>query len=351
MEINPNNYQKQEEIKILPRLIKQSATYKLFVPREVEGKIRYLIRKFPHTEWSGVLFTTHSGTFENGDLEIYCVDLFPMDIGTNGWTEFKMTPDVSAYMAKNIELFDCDLSLVHSHHTMGAFFSGQDLKTLWSEGNDTNCFISLIVDTKGTYQAAITRKVKTKQKVTTINLGDSYEFFGEGEKQLNLGGEVTEVTTDNTTIEYFILDVRREVVDNPYDFLDKRFEEIEAQKKQELDKFPPDAEQIHHLICQMITCSFIVNKDLDLKQWVTRHMNKKYEEIFPDSDNFDEWKEFVVEFCINRHVEANPPEGLYNDWELYQSKIAKAMKAELYQYSENPFIQEYIEVLNRYIYE
>jgi len=322
-----------------------------------------------------------------------------MDIGTNGWTEFKMTPDVSAYMAKNIELFDCDLSLVHSHHTMGAFFSGQDLKTLWSEGNDTNCFISLIVDTKGTYQAAITRKVKTKQKVTTINLGDSYEFFGEGEKQLNLGGEVTEVTTDNTTIEYFILDVRREVVDNPYDFLDKRFEEIEAQKKQELDKFPlatvpsaikgdndfsfntwrnaqkaeaeeqilfaekeveeitdlsewkPDAEQIHHLICQMITCSFIVNKDLDLKQWVTRHMNKKYEEIFPDSDNFDEWKEFVVEFCINRHVEANPPEGLYNDWELYQSKIAKAMKAELYQYSENPFIQEYIEVLNRYIYE
>ena len=83
------------------------------MPKQVEEKIRYLIRKFPHTEWSGVLFYKHTGTFEKGDLEIHCEDLFPMDLGTGGWTEFKMTPDVTAYMAENIELFECEMGLVH----------------------------------------------------------------------------------------------------------------------------------------------------------------------------------------------------------------------------------------------
>ena len=74
----------------LPQLIKQSSTYRLFVPKKVEEKIRYLIRKFPNTEWSGVLFIKHTGSFEEGNLVITCEDLYPMDLGTTGWTEFKM---------------------------------------------------------------------------------------------------------------------------------------------------------------------------------------------------------------------------------------------------------------------
>lgn len=96
-----------------------SSTYKLIVPAKVEEKIRYLIRKFPHTEWSGVLFYTHTGTFENDDLVITCQDIYPMDLGSGTWTEFQMTPEVSGYIAENIELFDCDTGLCHSHHTMG----------------------------------------------------------------------------------------------------------------------------------------------------------------------------------------------------------------------------------------
>lgn len=101
-----------ESTKMSP-VIKGSSTYKLIVPTEVEEKIRYLIRKFPHTEWSGVLFYTHQGSFENNDLAIICKDIFPMDLGTSGWTEFKMSEDVAAYMAENIELFDCETGLVH----------------------------------------------------------------------------------------------------------------------------------------------------------------------------------------------------------------------------------------------
>lgn len=97
----------------LPQLIKKESTYKLIVPENVEEKIRYLIRKYPHTEWSGVLFIKYTGTFENKDLTVICQDIFPMDLGTSGWTEFKMNEDVTACMAENIELFDCELSLVH----------------------------------------------------------------------------------------------------------------------------------------------------------------------------------------------------------------------------------------------
>lgn len=111
--------QPQEVKTPLPQLIKGQSTYKLIVPENVEEKIRYLIRKFPHTEWSGILFYNHTGGFETNDLVITCQDIFPMDLGTSGWTEFKMTPDVSSYIAQNIELFDCDMGLCHSHHTMG----------------------------------------------------------------------------------------------------------------------------------------------------------------------------------------------------------------------------------------
>lgn len=101
------------ETKSLPKLTKQSATYKLIVPQKVEEKIRYLIRKFPSTEWSGVLFYTHTGGFETNDLVINCEDIYPMDLGTSGYTEFSMAPEVSNYIANNIELFDCEMGLVH----------------------------------------------------------------------------------------------------------------------------------------------------------------------------------------------------------------------------------------------
>ena len=101
------------EKKQLPPLIKQSSTYKLFVPRKVEEKIRYLIRKFPHTEWSGVLFYRHTGSFEDNDLEIHCEDIYPMDLGSSGFTQFRMDETVAGYIADNIELFDCDVNLIH----------------------------------------------------------------------------------------------------------------------------------------------------------------------------------------------------------------------------------------------
>ena len=59
------------------------------------------------------------------------------------------------------------------------FFSGTDTATLKEEGRDRNNFVSLIVNNAGSYTAAITRRIKSKQVKESV----SYEFFGDGEKQ------------------------------------------------------------------------------------------------------------------------------------------------------------------------
>ena len=77
-------------------LVQKSGTYnyKLIIPAEVERKIRFTCQKVWNTEWSGTLFFTHEGSFENDDLVIRCVDIYIMDIGTQAYTEFDMNPDV-----------------------------------------------------------------------------------------------------------------------------------------------------------------------------------------------------------------------------------------------------------------
>lgn len=97
----------------LAPLVKMPTTYKLFVPRKVEEKIRYLCRKFPTLEWSGILFTTHEGNFEDGSLKITCQDIYPMDLGSSTYTEFKTDETVAGYIAENIDLFTCDMNLIH----------------------------------------------------------------------------------------------------------------------------------------------------------------------------------------------------------------------------------------------
>ena len=380
------------KVQPLPQLIKRSITYKLVVPAEVEEKIRYLIRKFPSTEWSGVLFYSHEGSFEDGSLTIICRDILPMDLGTSGWTEFKMSEDVASYIADNIELFDCNIGLIHSHHSLGAFLSGQDTLTLQKEGNDTNCFVSLVVDTRGTYVAAITRKVQTKQEVTTKELNLSYEFFGDG--KVNLQDEkqtpVTK-TVENTIIEYFMMEVQRDVVNNPFDYLDARFEAIEQKKKERKnltflydkpDKAPitepfydwmhnkerqaiqydlfdkhskfekveekteefwtPDPQDIHAAVVSMVSCSLMLNSEkFDLDNWIVKNMQKTYDKKFTDSLSFTQWSEFIRDYILD-YFPYPEDENFYDLYEDYRQVVADAIRKELHPYIDvNSYIREY----------
>lgn len=389
----------------------------MVIPSEVEEKIRYLIRKFPHTEWSGVLFYAREGSFEEGNLVLTCKDILPMDLGTSGWTEFNMTGDIPAYMAENVELFDCETGILHSHHELTAFFSGQDLKTLQEEGNKTNCFVSLIVDTRGTYVAAITRKVRQKSLVTIEKVGKSYEFFGDGEIAMDdasqTPSEVITKTVSKDIIEYFNLDIERHEVQNPLEYLDKRFEEIDRKKKEESSQtkyYPkggswyddydmmnmdfntylksfnnkkeepkqlslwedkeikevkdyekkesdfsgrkPNEKLIYKAVSRMIVCSLTLNTDkFDLKQWVSRHMTKTYGKIFKlDEKAFNNWLDFIVEHTVENYDDPSIKDIEEENPDLWYTMVANAMMEVLEPYvKKNQFISSYYAALDGYI--
>ena len=210
-------------------LVQKSGTYnyKLIIPAEVERKIRFACQKVWSTEWSGTLFFTHEGSFENNDLVIRCVDIYIMDIGTQAYTEFDMNPDVISYMCENPELLDCQMGLIHSHNNMSTFFSGTDTDTLKEEGRDRNNFVSLIVNNAGSYTAAITRRIKSKQVMESV----SYEFFGDGEKQ-----DTREYVSDADEIEWFYLKIEKEGENYSFPDMAARLEEIKQAKAERAEK-------------------------------------------------------------------------------------------------------------------
>lgn len=198
-----------------------SSAYNIEVGEHVEGMIRHLCNRIPDREWSGVLFYTVEGSFEEG-LTVYCKDICLMDVGSATYTEFDTSPDIAGYMVEH-DLLDCHLGLVHSHNTMATFFSGTDTSTLQEEGSYKNNFVSLIVNNNGTYTAAITRHTFSEIKG---NSSFTYEMFGNGPVTSN-----EDVTEKKECIEYFMMNVIKpdtKIEQNP---LDTRINEILDRKR------------------------------------------------------------------------------------------------------------------------
>lgn len=205
-------------------MVKKSTSYKLIVTPELEEKIRYYLGRFPNIEYSGTLFYTVSGGFETNDLVVNAIDFLLQDIGTGGYTEFNQSPDVIAYMVEHPELLDENVyqGLMHSHHVLGAFFSGTDDATLREEGSERIHFVSLIIDTKGTYKAAITRVVEEELTATG---SVKYPTFNE-----KFATAPVSYTFTRKRLESFMLEVERPIIPNPYEELADRITEVQKQK-------------------------------------------------------------------------------------------------------------------------
>lgn len=379
--------------------------YKLIIPAEVERKIRFACQKVWSTEWSGTLFFTHEGSFENNDLVIRCVDIYIMDIGTQAYTEFDMNPDVIAYMCENPELLDCQMGLIHSHNNMSTFFSGTDTATLKEEGRDRNNFVSLIVNNAGTYTAAITRRIKSKQVKESV----SYEFFGDGEKH-----DTKEYVSDADEIEWFYLKIEKE--DENYSFPDMaaRLEEIKQAKAEKAKKvqlpvyqssYKPviansygtkagpanlvkkkankpkvtqptlfddvsdlpfddnysipygqvafDKVTLKSLVLQLITGSIIISNGskIDITKWA-KSMPALYEKRFGKGEkgmkNFEMWADTYTDY-LTWYVTDEKLEELGFDETEICAICAHDMIEELTKLPENDYIKGYIDALQKYL--
>lgn len=388
-------------------LVQKSGTYnyKLIIPAEVERKIRFTCQKVWNTEWSGTLFFTHEGSFENNDLVIRCVDIYIMDIGTQAYTEFDMNPDVIAYMTENPELLDCQMGLIHSHNNMSTFFSGTDTATLKEEGRDRNNFVSLIVNNAGTYTAAITRRIKSKQVMESV----SYEFFGDGEKQ-----DTKEYVSDADEIEWFYLKIEKEGENYSFPDMAARLEEIKQAKAEKAKKaqtpiyssgYKPviansygtkagpanlvkkedskpevvqptlfdnvndlpfddyysipygqvtfDKVTLKSLVLQLITGSIIISNDskIDITKWA-KSMPALYEKRFGKGEegmkNFKIWADTYAEY-LTWYVTDEKLEELGFDETEICAICAHDMIEELTKLPENDYIKGYIDALQKYL--
>lgn len=187
----------EKEVKLIHQ---NNSKFPLLISDKLERKIRVLCNKFPLTEWSGQLFYTYSGSFEKGDIQFVAEDLLFMDTGNGVNTEFYLDEgNTAAYIADH-ELWNCQVGLIHSHHNMGAFFSGQDDAMLLQEGKARNHFLSLVVDNKGTYVAKVTIKevynsvIKTSLEYRTYN-------------DIAATKECEEVTETKTVVSTYNLDI------------------------------------------------------------------------------------------------------------------------------------------------
>lgn len=379
--------------------------YKLIIPAEVERKIRFACQKVWSTEWSGTLFFTHEGSFENNDLVIRCVDIYIMDIGTQAYTEFDMNPDVIAYMCENPELLDCQMGLIHSHNNMSTFFSGTDTATLKEEGRDRNNFVSLIVNNAGTYTAAITRRIKSKQVKESV----SYEFFGDGEKH-----DTKEYVSNADEIEWFYLKIENENETFSFPDMAARLEEIKQAKAERAKKvqspvyqssYKPviansygtkvgpanlvkketkrpkvtqptlfdkaddlpfddnynipygqvafDKVTLKSLVLQLITGSIIISNGskIDITKWANS-MSVLYEKRFGKGEkgmkNFKMWADTYTDY-LTWYVTDEKLEELGFDETEICAICAHDMIEELTKLPENDYIKGYIDALQKYL--
>lgn len=331
-----------------------------------------------------------------------------MDIGTQAYTEFDMNPDVIAYMCENPELLDCQMGLIHSHNNMSTFFSGTDTATLREEGIDRNNFVSLIVNNAGTYTAAITRRVKSKQVKESV----SYEFFGDGEKH-----GTKEYVSSADEIEWFYLKIEKEGENYSFPDMAARLEEIKQAKAERAEKakkaqtpvyqggYKPviansygtkagpanlvkkeadkpkvvqptlfdnaddlpfeegydipyghvsfDKVTLKSLVLQLITGSIIISNDskIDITKWA-KSMPTLYEKRFGKGkvgmDNFKIWAETYIEYLTWYITDEKLEELGFDETEIC-AICAHDMIEELTKLPENDYIKGYIDALQKYL--
>ena len=336
----------------------------MIVPAKVENKIRILLNSIYNIEWSGVLFYTYTGSFENNDLLITCEDIYPMNIGNSVYTEFENTPDIAGYIVDN-QLFDCCHGLCHSHHSMQTFFSGTDISTLQSEGNDTIHFVSLIVNNAGEYNAAITRKVKATFEGDMVEEFESYN----GEKIIKTNKTVQQkemIMYHSLIVEIEKSDYTTDLYSRIKELKDKNAKSKEAiatkssantstvwptqqkiefpkEESKKYDAIDGIEDEINLCISKLLTGN--VNTDILTKEEMyklSNSMNERFGKTFGNMKAFSYWADTYIDCILSTTNEGWPDDE-------YISSLSEELIYRLQKLGGDPYIKEYINILCNYV--
>jgi len=381
-----------EDNKTLQLKKNEQSSYKIVITKEMERKIRFICQKVSQVEWSGVMYYTHTGNFEDGSLTIIAKDLIVLDIGTGGATEFKCSnPDVCTYMIEN-DLLDCDMGLIHSHNNMATFFSGTDTNTLRQEGSDRNIFVSLIVNNEGTYTAGITRQVFSKiseeicyktwgdkevcnpvehyetKYVEWFNLAiekeeDGFSFPEIAKRLLNIAEEKKKAEEEASKIVHYNPDTypwmggkQTTLFDDdadvpPVDY--KPFKQKETKHIQQVNEnFAVDTELFDDIVMKLLTGDINADTSSMTTSAAATNMPLKFDRTFKDISDFEAFASNMLDFIIDTW---GPFVYMPNDdkkeelWDEALGNFACDLGNRLIQIVPNKYTEIYSNLLNNYM--
>ena len=146
----------------------------LKITKEFNHFVNYLCKKINNIEWSGVLFFESEGEINTSEgVIITPIDIYPMDMGSSAYTEYDFSEEVFDYYEKHPERFGMKYGHIHSHHSMGAFFSGTDSQELIDNCVNHSYYISVIVNNNEDIVAKIA--IPGKRKIVS---NSAYMFSG-----------------------------------------------------------------------------------------------------------------------------------------------------------------------------
>lgn len=175
------------------------AVGRIVITNDFKKKVDLLHKRIGNTEWCGFLFYKYiSGAMNQPDTLVFeAVDIFLMDIGSETFTEGnteKYAPQLLKFKLDNPHLEDeCQMGMIHTHHTMNTFFSGTDLAEL----NDSvgaysppGYYLSLIVNMSNDWKAKVVYLIQ--EEVSSTVTGKISNFNGDEE------GCIVRVNTNTT---------------------------------------------------------------------------------------------------------------------------------------------------------
>lgn len=147
---------------------------KVVISPLLAAQITHLHKLAGNKEWSGVLFFSpiNEDLSNPSNFRAVAEAVYPMDIGTAGYTEYEFTPETVIDMYERYPKADpagkpkWKMGHIHTHHGMGAYFSGTDDQELKDNANKYAYYLSLVVDFQGTYKCKVAFVAEVKRKIS-----------------------------------------------------------------------------------------------------------------------------------------------------------------------------------------
>ncbi len=170
--------------------INLKAKSKLIISKELQSQIMFLHNKVKDIEWSGILFhSVVSGNINEPEtLVLKAEKVYLQDIGVSTYTEFETNEKILDFYDAYPQAMSWKMSLIHTHHSMQAFFSGTDTQELHDNAGKYNYYLSLIVNHKSEFCAKIA--IAAEYNIEKAN----YTFKGfEGIETIETSGTKSDV--------------------------------------------------------------------------------------------------------------------------------------------------------------